>query len=169
MQVCNAETQQSHVSHNHRSFPAKPPTAPLSIADIFETRPEPEAVLMEFTLHAKADGAASERLAVMINQLLATNASTHQAYINLIEGRSDIGLLARTPSSDELELARTKSVGLEATPCALDAFVFLVNRANPVRNLTSQQIRDIYSGIRRRSHRGSILTCRKFSLSPEKG
>jgi phosphate transport system substrate-binding protein len=64
----------------------------------------------------------------------------------LIEGRSDIGLLARPPSSAELELSRAKSVDLEFTPCALDAFVFLVNKANPVRNLTRKQIQDIYSG-----------------------
>lgn len=117
-----------------------------TMESLFPVHPEPEAVLMEFTLRAKAGGATSERLAVMINDLLATNASTHQAYINLIEGRSDIGLLARLPSSDELEFARKKNVDLETTPCALDAFVFLVNRDNPVRNLTSQQIREIYSG-----------------------
>jgi ABC-type phosphate transport system substrate-binding protein len=111
----------------------------------FGISPEPEAELLEFTLQAKAGGASSERLATIINQLLATNASTNQAYINLIEGRSDIGLLARPPSSAELELARVKSVDLEFTPCALDAFVFLVNNANPVRNLTTKQIQDIYS------------------------
>jgi ABC-type phosphate transport system substrate-binding protein len=121
----------------------KPPLVGLEA--VFGLNPEPEAELLEFTLEAKAGGASSERLAAIINQLLATNASTNQAYINLIEGRSDIGLLARPPSSAELDLARAKSVDLEILPCALDAFVFLVNNVNPVRNLTSKQIQDIYS------------------------
>lgn len=111
---------------------------------------EPEAELYEFTLKAQAGGAKGERLATIINRLLATTASTHDAYVNLIEGRSDVGLLARAPFSEELELARMKNVELEVTPCALDAFVFLVNIENPIRNLTTQQIRDIYSGKVRR-------------------
>jgi phosphate transport system substrate-binding protein len=107
---------------------------------------EPELELLEFTLQARADGPAEHRLAVIINRLLAHNASTHQAYVNLIEGTSEIGLLARAPSPDELELARMQNIELDAVPCALDAFVFLVNTKNSVRNLTTAQIRDIYAG-----------------------
>jgi len=108
--------------------------------------PEPELELMEFTLQAQADEPAEHRLALIINRLLAPNASTHQAYVNLIEGKSEIGLLARAPSPDELELARKQKVELDAVPCALDAFVFIVNAENRVRNLTTRQIRDIYAG-----------------------
>jgi len=43
-------------------------------------------------------------------------------------------------------LASTKNVDLDVVPCALDAFVFLVNTENPVRNLKTSQIRDIYAG-----------------------
>jgi phosphate transport system substrate-binding protein len=126
------------------------PTLPINeerrLMERFYARAEPELKLLEFTLRAKTDTPASERLGTIINGLLATNASTHAAYVNLIDGRSDIGLLARGPSADELQLAREKKVELETAPCARDAFVFLVNEKNPVKNLTTAQIRAIYSG-----------------------
>jgi phosphate transport system substrate-binding protein len=124
-------------------------TLPVNDLDLHFERdyywPEPELQLLQFTLRARARTPAEERLALIINGLLATNASTHQAYVNLIEGRSDIGLLARPPSADELKLAKDKGVELETAPCALDALVFLVNEKNPVRNLTTPEIRYIYS------------------------
>ena len=112
----------------------------------FYQQQEPEAELMEFSLKATAGETATERLAQIINHLLTTNASTNQAYLNLVEGRSDVGLLARGPSEEELAFAKSKGVELDVTPCALDAFVFLKNKENPIRNLTTQQIRDIYAG-----------------------
>jgi phosphate transport system substrate-binding protein len=108
-------------------------------------RGEAEAQLVEFTLRAVADNPQDERLAAIINGLLATNASTHDSYVNLINGKRDIGLIARAPSPLELELARAKGVELDVAPCALDAFVFIVNSDNPVRNLSTAQLRAIYS------------------------
>jgi phosphate transport system substrate-binding protein len=108
-------------------------------------RREDEAELVEFTLRAVANNPREERLAAIINGLLATNASTHDAYVNLIEGKRDIALIARSPSPLELDLARAKGVELDALPCALDAFVFIVNGDNPVRGLTAAQLRAIYS------------------------
>ena len=57
---------------------------------------------------------------------------------------SEILLVARKPSTDELAAARAARVELDVRPVALDAFVFLVNRSNPVVNLTMDQIREIY-------------------------
>ncbi len=57
---------------------------------------------------------------------------------------SEILLVARKPSTDELEAARAARVELDVRPVALDAFVFLVNRKNPVENLTMGQLREIY-------------------------
>jgi phosphate transport system substrate-binding protein len=109
-------------------------------------RSEPELELLQFTLQAAAPTPADGRLATIINGLLAPNRDTHQAYVNLIEGASDIGLIARPPSAGERELARQKNVELDIAPCALDALVFLVNRDNSLQGLTTAQIRDIYSG-----------------------
>jgi phosphate transport system substrate-binding protein len=121
-------------------------------------RPDPEADLLEFSLRARATSPEQERLAIIINRLLATNASTHQAYLNLISGRSDFGLLARPPSADELAEAKEKGVELETTPCALDGFVFIVNSANPVTSLTQAEIRDIYAGKSRTWPQGGPIT-----------
>lgn len=71
---------------------------------------------------------------------------THDAYINLIDGKVDLVLEARLPSNDELIYAKNNSVALIAKPIALDAFVFITNVANPVNSLTIQQIQDIYTG-----------------------
>ena len=123
---------------------------PVSDLDLFldsqYSNGEPELVLLEFWLRAKGTTLAQQRLALIINGLLAANSSTHQAYVNLIEGQSELGLLARPPSEDELDLARMRGVALDVRPCALDAFVFLVNERNAVGNVTLGQIRNIYAG-----------------------
>ena len=71
---------------------------------------------------------------------------THDAYMNLIHGDADIILVARLPSQDELQAAQLRGVDLEVVPVALDAFVFLVNKDNPVEDLTLESIRAIYTG-----------------------
>ncbi|MCL2710387.1 MAG: substrate-binding domain-containing protein [Planctomycetaceae bacterium] len=71
---------------------------------------------------------------------------THGAFVNVIEGNRDLVFVTRRPSPDELKLAKERNVELECTPFARDAFVFIVNRHNPVRNLTLQQVRDIFAG-----------------------
>ena len=54
------------------------------------------------------------------------------------------------PNADERRAAEEAGVELVMTPVCLDAFVFLVNGANPVDNLRAEQIRGIYSGAIRR-------------------
>lgn len=77
----------------------------------------------------------------------STGASgTHQAYLNLIEGKVDLILVAREPSQDELRLSAGVGKGLEIKPVALDAFVFIVNDENPVSELSTSQIQEIYTG-----------------------
>src|SRR5439155_23599050 len=105
---------------------------------------EADSDLLEFTFQAKWKTPAEERLALIVDGLLAANASTHKAYVNLIEGHSDIGLIARPPSPAELGLASTKGVGMEVLPVALDALVFLLHKDNPVRGLRTAHIQGIY-------------------------
>jgi phosphate transport system substrate-binding protein len=71
---------------------------------------------------------------------------THSAYVNLINRQADLILVARAPSKDELELAAAAQVTLLPQPIALDAFVFIVNEANPVKGLSLQDLRGIYTG-----------------------
>lgn len=74
------------------------------------------------------------------------SSGTHGSYVALVEGRADLILTAREPNQDEIDLAAQAGVELAVTSIALDAFVFLVNDANPVDSLDIDQIRDIYTG-----------------------
>lgn len=77
--------------------------------------------------------------------LYVLHTKTHNAYVNLINGRADI-IFVTAPSEEELQLAGEAGVELEIYPVVKEAFVFLVNEQNPVKGLTGQQILDIYSG-----------------------
>ena len=71
---------------------------------------------------------------------------SHEAYINLIEGNTDVIIASRDISRNELQSSVEQGVEIEADPLAIDALVFIVNPNNPVTNLTSDQIRKIYTG-----------------------
>jgi phosphate transport system substrate-binding protein len=70
---------------------------------------------------------------------------THSAYVNLIEGKADI-IFVTEPSSGELELAKKSGVELEVVPVVKEAFVFLVNKKNPIDIISVKQLQDIYQG-----------------------
>jgi len=74
------------------------------------------------------------------------SSGTHDAFINLIDKKADLILVARKISADELEYANKHGVKLIETPIALDAFIFITNLQNPVGSLTTKQIQDIYTG-----------------------
>ena len=71
---------------------------------------------------------------------------THGAYESLIESKTDVIIASRDISRNELELARNSGVEIETEPLAIDALVFIVNPKNPVKNLSSDQVRKIYTG-----------------------
>ena len=61
-------------------------------------------------------------------------------------GQRRDAVLALKPSEAQIQSARKEGVQYHLAPIARDAFVFFVHSDNPVTNLTSSQIRDIYSG-----------------------
>ncbi|MDR0290252.1 MAG: substrate-binding domain-containing protein [Treponema sp.] len=69
--------------------------------------------------------------------------TTRVAYQRLIDGEIDIFFGAQ-PSQQQMEAAKEKGVELLLTPIAKEAFVFFVNKDNPVNSLTIEQIQDIY-------------------------
>jgi len=71
---------------------------------------------------------------------------THGAFENLINGEADIILTHRAISPDEKVLADAVGVSLIEVNIALDAFVFIVNKNNPIKSLTVNQIQKIYTG-----------------------
>ncbi len=82
------------------------------------------------------------------NDYLAKNlcSGTHDAYMNLIECKTDVIIASRDISRNETASAAELGVELETAPLAIDALVFIVNPKNPVKNLTSDQVRKIYTG-----------------------
>jgi phosphate transport system substrate-binding protein len=71
--------------------------------------------------------------------------TTHNAYVNLINGKADI-IFVTEPSLDELELAKKSGIELEVIPVVKEAFVFLVNKKNTVDSISIKQLQDIYQG-----------------------
>lgn len=73
------------------------------------------------------------------------HATTHNAYVNLIDKKVDL-ILVTEPSKEELALAKEKGIELEVTPVVKEGFVFYVNAENPIESLTLEQIQKIYTG-----------------------
>ncbi|MGB2894538.1 MAG: substrate-binding domain-containing protein [Anaerolineales bacterium] len=74
------------------------------------------------------------------------HSGTHGSYMNLIEGNTDLIIVARPPSEDELKAAELADLHLEIKPIALDAFVFVLNEENPVEDISLENIRKVYTG-----------------------
>ena len=70
---------------------------------------------------------------------------THQAYLNLIDKKVDL-IFVTGPSAEELELAKEADIELEIIPIVSEGFVFLTHADNPVKNITSENLKDIYTG-----------------------
>ncbi len=71
--------------------------------------------------------------------------NTVRGYKAIVDGTTDI-LFCAASSEEQKQYAKDKGVELVYVPVGLEAFVFFVNRNNPVENLTTDQIRKIYSG-----------------------
>lgn len=70
---------------------------------------------------------------------------TISAYQRLINGDVDMIFVAG-PSDAQLEEAKAAGMQLHLTPIGREAFVFFVNSANPVTDLTVEEIQGIYTG-----------------------
>lgn len=71
--------------------------------------------------------------------------TTPYAYENIMNGKADI-IFAAAPSEQQMKMAEAKGITLNMTPIGREAFVFFVNKKNPIDSLTLEQIRTIYSG-----------------------
>ena len=77
-------------------------------------------------------------------EYLNTNGSD-VTFRKLLNGKVDL-IFSAPPSKKQIADARTRGLSYEITPFAREAFVFFVNSKNPVNDLSSEQIRKIYSG-----------------------
>lgn len=71
-------------------------------------------------------------------EIQQNDSSTGMSYA--IDGTCDIGMASRELKDSEIEK------GLTGTRIAMDGIVVIVNNDNPVANLTSQQVQDIFMG-----------------------
>ena len=71
--------------------------------------------------------------------------TTDYAWRNLIDGKADL-LLVYEPSAETKKIIDESNVKLKITPIGRDALVFIVNDKNPIKNLSTQDLKDIYSG-----------------------
>ena len=79
------------------------------------------------------------------NGRYVTFTNSSDAYYRLIQRKADMVFAAR-PSRDQKEDASSKRETILSTPIGREAFVFFVEEDNPVSNLTSEEIRSIFSG-----------------------
>lgn len=70
--------------------------------------------------------------------------NTVRGYKAIVDGTTDI-LFCADPSAEQVQYAKDNGVELEYVPVGKEAFVFFVNKNNPVDNLTAEEIRKIYS------------------------
>ena len=71
--------------------------------------------------------------------------NTSFGYEKLAEGETDI-FFGAYPSKDQIAYAEECGNPFEYTPIGYEAFVFFVHKDNPITNLTTEQIKGIYSG-----------------------
>ncbi len=71
--------------------------------------------------------------------------NTRGAYKAVVDGTADI-IFCAAPSAEQLSYAEKKGVELEMVAIGCEAFVFIVNKDNPVDNLTVEQVKGLYSG-----------------------
>lgn len=71
--------------------------------------------------------------------------NTSFGYQMLAEKKTDV-FFGAYPSKEQIEYAQECNTEFIYTPIGYEAFVFFVHKDNPINSLTTQQIKDIYSG-----------------------
>ena len=64
----------------------------------------------------------------------------------LIDGATDVAMASRAMQPKELDLAKTKNIAPKQIVCAIDAIVPVVNPANKLAEITTDQLKDLYMG-----------------------
>jgi phosphate transport system substrate-binding protein len=138
---------------------ASPSAATPSESAEVSAEPSPEEEIFEFTRDTfpTMDGStstiplgqavASVLLGEPRDQVaeLAMFNKTTQSFRNLMNGDADI-LIVGEPNASVFDEMKQAGFKYEMTPFANDALVFVVNEANPVSNLTTEQLQKIYTG-----------------------
>ena len=81
---------------------------------------------------------------ISVNPIVRCTTTT-EAYRSLINGYVDI-IFCAAPSNEQILMATERGVRFNLIPIGKEAFVFFVNNRNPVSNLSTEQIKGIYTG-----------------------
>ncbi len=81
-----------------------------------------------------------------ITDITVTKNGSGNGAAALEDGRCDVGMMSRFMKSKEFKACVDKDVYPVAHVVAMDGVCVVVNPANPVKELTTDQIRDIYTG-----------------------
>jgi phosphate transport system substrate-binding protein len=139
--------------------PATTPSLTPESASPSGTSPSASAELFEFTREnfPKMDGSTSTIplgqavASVLLGEPredvagLARFNKTSQSFLNLMNGESDV-LIVAEPSASVFKEMEEANFKYEMAPIATDALVFIVNASNPVDSLTTEQVQKIYTG-----------------------
>lgn len=113
-------------------------TALYPVYAAFANAVYPEGALQDAVYTADPWGWVEE------NALLRCS-TTSGAYTALADGEADIIFVA-APSEEQLKYAEELGEEMVFTPIGSEGFVFFVNAENPIRDLSVEQLRGIYSG-----------------------
>jgi phosphate transport system substrate-binding protein len=102
------------------------------------------ALVQEWSVYPRLEDIPEQYSDFFYRQIMLSQ--THGAFMNLIDGNADIILTHRTISPDEKAHADSVGVTLIEKSIALDAFDFIVNKNNPIKSLTINQVQKIYTG-----------------------
>ena len=114
----------------------------LTLSDNF---PRLDGATALFPIYAAFVKASFAEAAYIQSDIRAQCSKTPNAYDNLIKRNVDMIFVAQ-PSKEQTAKAQQENVTLKFTPIGKEAFVFIVNAQNRIDNLSSEQVRDIYSG-----------------------
>jgi phosphate transport system substrate-binding protein len=65
----------------------------------------------------------------------------------LLVGKCDLAAASREVTTNEMVLAADRQVDLADHPIGLYSVAVVVNKANPLRNMTRDQVRDVFTGV----------------------
>jgi phosphate transport system substrate-binding protein len=130
---------------------APPPTPPVQPSNVgnFEFTPENFPYIGgSLAAQPLAEAVIATALSIPRHETgahMLFEGSTTSNYRGLIDGQFNI-LLAYEPSDEAYSYAQEQGFEWESTAIGRDALVFIVNKENPVDNITDTQVRGAYSG-----------------------
>jgi phosphate transport system substrate-binding protein len=135
--------------HTYRPRPDNPRLArlngPASLQMGAEQLPRMDGATALYLLYAAFTAAVWPTVAPEVLAERVQVNKTSVAYERLLARQTDIAFVAG-PSKAQRAKAKDAGLDLHLTPIGREAFVFYVAADNPVRQLSSAQIRDIYTG-----------------------